>query len=508
MTRQPATRRFVRRCAKSAGGARAHAGAAVLVVLVVLSAAMVLSYAVLQSQSTAVQIQRNSGRSLEARQVATSGMLAAIRRMHQANWAGVDTTLTGSYGTNGSYQVTFTTGDAAIVPGSTEDAQWPFRVTLVARGTATNPDNTAAKSTHEITAVVQLVPRAVAASPSDWNSVTQHTVYQLANDEFRVEVPANIQGSVRLQSSLTLIGNSIPDSNSRTRYASDLNLMRNVGYPDYRPFTGAVNLPYSLNNSTMRTFLQSQLGLTTNDIALTSTSLPSSFTAPTEYRLYTGGKSYPVVSLSSSVANTTLAAEPRTNPLGIFVRNGTVDVGTNTTIRGTVVASDRVNLEGTGIVLEAVNLPEIEGATQPARLPAVYAKKLYLKPLSTGTLRGSVVVLDEFRADTGNQLTMNVALTGRLAARKVNLLERTGWSTAPWGLLQLLFNLQYNSSGGTNYFPVYVHAFGYQAIPVVTIQPETIPMTDHCPDLSQPIYVKAASDPGLRWELVRWTDSP
>lgn len=485
-----------------------RSGAAVLVVLVVLSAALVLSYAVLQSQSTALQVQRNSGRSLEARQVATSGMLAAIRRMHQANWAGVDTTLSGAYGANGSYEVTFTTGDEQIVAGSADDARWPFRVTLVSRGTVTNPDNTALKSTYEIEAVVELVPRALAASPSEWASIRQHTVYQLANDDFRVEVPANIQGAVRLQSSLQLItSNSIGDSSSRTRYASDLNLMRNAGYPDYRPFTGSMRFPYWLNDSTTRSFLQTQLGVGTIDIALTSTSFPGSFSAPTSYQLYAGGKSYTAQALSSSVTNTTLQAAPRTNPLGIFVRNGSVELRSNTTVRGTLVASDRVDINGSNITIEAVNLPDIEGATQPSRLPAIYAKNFFFKETAVGTVRGAVVALEEFQAESGAQSSMNMTLTGRLVTRRVRIRGRNGWNNASWGLMLTLFNLQFNLAGGTKYFPVYAHAFGYQANPVVTIQPETISVTDHCPDPAQPIYVKAASDPGLRWELVRWTDA-
>jgi len=482
-------------------------GAAVVVVLLVLSAALVLTYAVLQSQSTALQIQRNSGRNLEARQVATSGMLAALRRMHQTNWAGVDTTLTGTYGAYGSYEVTFTTGDAQIVAGSADDPSWPFRVTLLARGSVANPDNTAVKATYEIEAVVQLVPRAFSAAPSEWSTITQHTLYQLATDDCRLEVPIAIKGPVRFQSGIQLItSNSIGDANARTRYAADLNLMRSAGYQDYRPLNSTVKFPYSMNDSTMRTFLQTQLGVTTTDLGVSSTSFPSSFSAPASYKLYAGGKSYTPQSLSSTVNGGTYQSSPRTNPLGIFVRNGSVDLKSNTTIYGTLIATDQVNLDGTGITVEAANLPDLEGATQPTRLPAIYARNLSLNSTSGGSVRGATVVLQEFQSISGDQANMNVTFTGNVAARRIRLRGRNGWSSAPWSLLLTLFNLQYSATNGVKYFPVYAHSLGYQAIPVVTIQPESIPVTEHCPDVNQPVYVPGASDPGLRWELVRWTD--
>jgi len=493
--------------ARVRGVDRHRQGVAVLVVLVVLSIAVGLSYAVMRSQSTSVQIQRNSGRATTARQAATTGMHAAIRRMHQTNWTGVDTTLTGSFGSTAGYEVTFTTGDAQIVEGSTDDVWWPYRVTLRSLGYATDPDNSAIRSTYEIEAVVQLVPRALTATLSEWTSITQHTVYQLSNDEFRIEVPATVQGPVRLQSSLQVItNNSIADGTARSQYASDLNLMRNVGYPDLRPLTGPVKFPYALNNSTMRTFLQTQLSVSTTDISSTSTSFPSSFSAPTSYRLYAGGRTYAPTTLSSIVTGSTLAAAPRTNPLGIFVRSGTVSIRSNTTIRGTVVATDRVDLEGTNILLEAVNLPDMEGATQPSRLPVAYARNLYFQPVCSASLKGAVIALEEVQAVNGDQATMSVNLTGRIALRRLRLRGRTGWNSAPWNTILSLFNLQYPLAGGQKYFPIYAWFYGYQPLPMVTIQPESASVSDHLPDLSQPIFAPAASDPGLRWELVRWLD--
>jgi hypothetical protein len=49
---------------------------------------------------------------------------------------------------------------------------------------------------------------------------------------------------------------------------------------------------------------------------------------------------------------------------------------------------------------------------------------------------------------------------------------------------------------------------GLSLVPLLTIKPETTSLTAHWQDLSQPLYLPAADDPGLRWDLIRWTDNP
>jgi hypothetical protein len=42
----------------------------------------------------------------------------------------------------------------------------------------------------------------------------------------------------------------------------------------------------------------------------------------------------------------------------------------------------------------------------------------------------------------------------------------------------------------------------------LTIKPDASPLTAHWQDLAQPLYVPASGDEGLRWDLLRWIDSP
>jgi hypothetical protein len=62
----------------------------VIVVLGVISITLALSYAMLRSQVTSVQIQSNLDRRNAARQAAYAGVSAALRAMHQSSWGGVD----------------------------------------------------------------------------------------------------------------------------------------------------------------------------------------------------------------------------------------------------------------------------------------------------------------------------------------------------------------------------------------------------------------------------------
>jgi hypothetical protein len=75
-----------------------------------------------------------------------------------------------------------------------------------------------------------------------------------------------------------------------------------------------------------------------------------------------------------------------------------------------------------------------------------------------------------------------------------------------------LFNSQ-PSTGRIDLFPVWLGQpiAGLpllDPVPALTIKPNPSPLTAHWQDLTQPIYVPASGDTGLRWDLVRWTPLP
>ena len=173
---------------------------ALLVVMLLISMTLGLSYAAVRSQHTAFQIQRNSDRRLLARQAAASGLTMALKKMHTADWAGVDTTLTGSLGTYEGYQVTYRTGDPSLASGDADYEDIPYRVTLLSTGLAADPDNPKHIARHQIRAVVRLVPRALGGEPNGWEKMTSYTVYQWddGGGDFIVDVPIRVEGPVRI----------------------------------------------------------------------------------------------------------------------------------------------------------------------------------------------------------------------------------------------------------------------------------------------------------------------
>ena len=184
--------------------ARDRRGVAVLVVLLLLSMTLALSYAAVRSQSTAMQVQRNADRRASARQVALTGLTLGIKKMHKSDWTGLNTTLAGQLGTYERFDVKYTAGDPALTAASADYADLPYRVTLLATGYATDPDNPQCVSTHQVRAVVRLTPRQVANEPSDWSRINKYTVFQSKQLDFRVEIPSRIEGKVRLQGRLRL----------------------------------------------------------------------------------------------------------------------------------------------------------------------------------------------------------------------------------------------------------------------------------------------------------------
>lgn len=488
---------------------RGRAGSSVILVLLVLSVSLTLSYAIMRSQGTTLKIQVNSRRNSMAKEAAVAGMTSALHRMRQADWAGVDSTHTGTFGTNERFSVLYETGDAELTPGDADYDQWPYRVTLTSTGFSADPENPAIESSYRVRAVVQLVPRALSQAPVQWEASKPYAVYQYRQDEFRIEVPCHLEGAVRLQSQLQLVtSNSIGHDNSRTRYLSDLNQMRFSGYPDVRPFTGPLHLPFSLNSSSSRSFLNNNLGVATADQAVTTGTLDSTPLNVPTYRLYPGGRSYTAQVLSSTVSGTTLQPDPATNPLGIYYRSSDVDIGTGTTVQGTLLSPSRVRLAGNNITITPYELPALHGESSSVRLPVIAAYDLQLDALCTATIQGTLLAHRDFECVTGFHAQFLVNVNGRLVAQRVRVRGRTGWNTANWGTLLLLFNLQFSPSGGMEYLPIYAWAFGLNPNPILTLVPDATPVTDHWQNLNLPIYVPHADDSGLLWDTIRWTEIP
>jgi len=183
---------------------------AVVVVLGLLSITIAVCYAMLRTQSYTAQIQTNASRQADARQAAVAGLTIAIRKMHQADWPGVDTVLRGDLQAHTSYEAHYQTGDPSLSPGDDDYAEYPFRVAVRSTGYVQDPANPSVRAVHTVRAVMQLNRRARAATPANWARLQEYdadhpyTVVQWGDVPARIQSPVRIEGPCHFQGSLNI----------------------------------------------------------------------------------------------------------------------------------------------------------------------------------------------------------------------------------------------------------------------------------------------------------------
>jgi hypothetical protein len=479
---------------------------AVVVLLGLIAIALAVSYGMLHAQSTSLRVQQNASRRQLARHAAETGLAVALARMHGTSWGGADSTFTGTLDDNESYTVTYETGDETLVAGSADEALWPYRVTIEAVGSSVDPDLPASPATHAVRAVVQLVPRGLSSEPPDWTDMTSHTVYQWTSADVTLEFPSRIEGPLWLQGVLRFAQDYPVHSSSRDLYLYDLGRMANANAGDYRLVYGTVRWRRTLQPSDTRTIVETWFGQTTQTI---SSHTSSDWTHPgalTSYRLYTGGKSYMVQTLAAAPSGTTLAADPRTNPAGLYYRAGDVALGNNVTVRGTMIASADVSLDGTSVTLQPADLPALDGETVPVRLPVVIAgDDFHVGDQASATVDGIVAAWDKFDVRRGSE-SVTFTLRGHAIAGEVAIGGREPWDYdyTTWSWLYNMFQWQLGSSSQVAaYYPTYLGLFGRQPQPKITLQPPATSAHRHWLRANTPIYQPASGDEGLRWQLIR-----
>jgi len=478
-------------------------------VLLLVSVTLALCYAAVRSQFNTLQIHRNAARRVSARAVAVTGLTMAIKKMHTAEWQGVDTTLTGSLNAYENFAVTYTAGDPSLAAGDADYDDLPYRVTLLATGYAADPDNPTGIATHQVRAVVRLLPRAVAKEPTDWPTMQQYTLYQSRRDLFEIDLPCRIEGPTRIQGTLELARHYPNDNAAWRRYLEDLNSMRLTGWPDYRPFDGPVHFPLP-EQDLAGSALTNLLVVPTVDVRVDETAADwVEPVAPTTYQIYDGGPVYDAPRLADPLEDVTLEPDPATNPLGIFYRDGNLRLRGNVSIRGTLFCKDDINIESPDVQFASVDMPGLHGTDGPLRLPVATCNDFVVKSAAGANLTGFLAVFDEFRIDKGPE-TMEVAVTGRVVTRKFFIKEREPWNTLNWGDLYDEFNAQLDGSQGpvVPYFPVWMGLRGRDPKPRLTISPDSGPITYHWHYPGNRIYVPHPDDDGLRWDLIEWTENP
>lgn len=489
---------------------------ALLVVLLLLSITLGLSYAAVRTQSTEMMIQRNAERRQSAREVAMTAMSMAIKKMHTDQWDGADTTLVGSLGTYENYQVRYITGDPSLSSGDPDYEEYPYRVTLLATGYAAAPDVPSSIATYQIRTVVRLVCRALADEPNGWNDLTEHTVCQWSDGDFVINCPSHIEGDVRVRGTMYLREDLPWASEPRYMYLLHLKTLAQDYGIDWRPFSGSVKLPHSRQWFDTCTLLQGILGVSAPDTAATTGFSWQSLNTLSSYRLYPGGKEYVAPKLAQDLRNMTLRPDPKTNPLGLFIRTGEAQIHENVTIEGTLVTQgasvEDVEIIGTNVRLLSHELPSLEGEDRPVCLPLVVsADDLTFHETAEVTATGLLIAKDDFDVFQGPQDSISVSIDGHVAGRDFAVLPRSEWVHSDWwwGERWDEFEFQLSGFGATTSFPVWLKKYyGLDSEPKITIEPDRSAVRYHWHNPDNPVYVPHADDDGLRWELIEWTENP
>jgi len=489
-------------------------GTAVLVVLLLISIALAISYATMRSQATIVEIQRNAHLATDARQAAITGLTVGLKKMHQADWAGVNTTLSGSLGADEGYEVTYAAGDPSLGQGDPDYEDLPYRVTLTSVGRAADPADPARKTKHTARAVVRLVPRKLPDEPGDWARMQQYVIYQTKRDPFEIDLPCQLSGAIRVQQKLKLARHYPNDSDAWWTYLDDLNRMRRNNLPDYRPVNGRVDLPFGEQDLIDLVALQLLLGVPAGD--LSSREAASDWIKPAalaNYRIYQGGPVYTVALLPGTLENTILEPDPLANPLGLYYRDGNLDLGNNVTIRGTLFCKDEIRVVGTEVHFKPVDLPDLYGEDKAVRLPTATCQRFKVKPTAGGSLTGLLAVFGELEIEKGPEST-SFAISGRVITRALAFREREPWNTLNWKDYYNQFDAYLDEiSPAVAYFPKWMGDRGRDPTPRLTIRPDAAPVRYHWHNPYIPIYLPHPNDatelepnnPGLRWDLLQWS---
>jgi hypothetical protein len=386
-------------------------------------------------------------------------------------------------------------------------------VTVDVTGFAEDPVNPSRLARHRIRAVFRLIPRALANEPAGWNTLTGYTLYQSRPGEVSIDVPCRIEGPVRFQDRLGLAENLAWPSVARERYLADLNAMRFGGTPDYRPFTGPIELPFAAQPAGLVTLLGTSMGITATDVGAGTVTLSrNGFLG--SYQLYPGGAVYSVQSTRGILTSEAVEPDPILNPLGIYVRYGSVDLYDNVSLRGTLVALGQtdgdVQIRGTGIHISSLDLPPLEGSNEPVRLPVLVLEddfRIYAD--SQGTIEGLMLTGDEFEVQSDAQEDIDVPIAGHVIAGAILIRPRDGWpqSTDWWQLQYDGFLAQ--ESTGIPYFPRWLtQTAGLNPAPQLRVSPDPTSVRYHWKSANIPIYMPHPDDEGLRWDLLEWSENP
>lgn len=444
-----------------------------ILVMLAVAFSLALTYGFMRTQVTSLQLTQNDTRRDLALEAARTGISAGLLRMQSASWVGIADTYSRIIQQDSTNLVTCNVTFAATASSEVAgvpDAELPLHVSITSRGNWTSPRDSTLTVTRTIRTVVRLMPRIPgrtaragdvisatdqSANPENYQATLSFTLTTTANSStsLNFDPGTRIEGPVWLSRKLALFNAESWSNSIRSTMLTEIGNQYGSGsstsFVHPHPLNGPIRFSSNPSNSiqTDLSRLKTSWSTTTSSPSVAALN-PSSWQS---YRLYDRGPVYQAVVLGSSLSNVTLQPSA-TNPLGVFVRLGNLDVYDQVNIQGTLVVTGTLTFWGTGSTVASYNwvgsngTPVVDGADQWPRLPAIAAKNLNFSSSSRVMIEGAVHVDSQLSGGGGdytNPPTNPVSLTGTATATR---------GQQPYSTVQLSGSPDLSSiTGGQNY---------------------------------------------------------
>jgi len=419
-------------------------------ILVVLAVgfSLAMTYGFMRTQVTSLQLTQNEVRRDLALEAARTGTSAALLRMQDPAWVGISDTYNRTTQQDSTNLVTCSVTFSPVTSGqftSVSDAELPLHVCITSTGTWSSPRDSTVTSKRTIKTVVRLMPRLPGRTPRDGDVATATdlsknaanyqatlpytlTTTSSSSTSFNFDPGTRVEGPVWLNKRLALFNSENWSSTIRasmlTEIGNQYGSTSSSAFQHPHPLNGPVRFSLA-PSSTIQTDL-GRLKTTWTTTTETPTVATVSTTPWLSYRLYDRGPVYSATTLTSSLTNTTLRPS-LTNPLGIFVRAGNLDVYDKVTIQGTLVVTGTLTFWGQGSTVSSYNWISSTGsatvtdADKWPRLPAIVAKNLSFSSSASQIIEGAVMIDSQITGGGGDftyPTSTAVNLTGTATATR------------------------------------------------------------------------------------------
>ncbi len=451
-------------------------GFSMILVMLAIGFTMALTYGFMRTQVTSLQLSQNEVRRDLALEAARTGISAGLLRMQSSSWVGLTDTFSKVMQQDTSNLVSCDVSFSAVTSGQVSgisDPELPLHVCITSKGTWSSPRDSTVSVTRSIQAVVRLMPRIpgrsaragdvasasdLSVNPANYQATLPYslTITSSSSTAFNFDPGSRIEGPVWLRR-MALFNSENWSSTIRASMLTEIGTQYGSSSPSTFAHPHPLNGPLRFT-TTPSSSIQSDLSRLKTSWT-TTTETPSVATVDaanwSTYSLYDRGPQYQATVLSSSISNVTLRPST-TNPLGIFVRNGNLDIYDQVNVQGTLVVTGTLTFWGQGSTVTSYNwlatngTPVVSGADTWPRLPAVVAKNMSFSNSSAIVVEGAVMVDSQISGAGGDfsYTTSNwVNLTGMATATR---------SQQPYSTVQLQGNPDLSSISGNQTYAIWL----------------------------------------------------